>query len=100
MSITIDKSTIEKFDVPGPRYTSYPTAHIWSNEVNEQVYIQKLKDFGRLDKTLSLYIHVPFCQTMCTFCGCNVVIRSQDDKYGDEYLRYLFIGLKNNPLDV
>jgi len=90
MSVVIDKSTIQKFDIPGPRYTSYPTAPVWSNEVDEQVYIQKLKDFGRSSKTLSLYIHVPFCQTMCTFCGCNVVIRSQDDKYGDEYLKYLF----------
>jgi len=80
-----------KFDVAGPRYTSYPTAPVWSHEVNDQVYIQKLKDFGRSNKTLSLYIHVPFCQTMCSFCGCNVVIRNQDEKYGDEciFLRKL-----------
>jgi len=90
MSITIDKSTILKFDVAGPRYTSYPTAPAWSDEVNDSVYIEKLKDFGKSDKTLSLYIHVPFCQTMCSFCGCNVVIRKQDEKYGDEYLRHLF----------
>ncbi len=86
----INKETILKFDVPGPRYTSYPTAPVWSNEVNADVYIQKLKAFGRSDKTLSLYIHVPFCQTMCTYCGCNVVIRKRDDKYADEYLRHLF----------
>jgi len=90
MSMTIDKSTILKFDVAGPRYTSYPTAPAWSDEVNEEVYIQKLKGFGRADKTLSLYIHIPFCQTMCSFCGCNVVIRKQEEKYGDEYLRHLF----------
>lgn len=90
MSITIDKSTIMKFDIAGPRYTSYPTAPVWSDEVNERVYIQKLKDFGRSKKTLSLYIHVPFCQTLCSFCGCNVVIRKQEKKYGDEYLKYLF----------
>jgi len=90
MSMTIDKSTVLKFDVAGPRYTSYPTAPVWSDEVNEEVYIQKLKSFGQSDKTLSLYIHVPFCQTMCSFCGCNVVIRKQEEKYGDEYLKYLF----------
>jgi len=90
MNTVIDKSTIQKFDIAGPRYTSYPTAPVWSNEVNDQVYIQKLMDFGQSNKTLSLYIHVPFCQTMCTFCGCNVVIRKQDEKYGDEYLKYLF----------
>ena len=90
MSLTIDKSTIEKFDVSGPRYTSYPTAPVWSGEVTDEVYARRLADFGRSDKTLSLYIHIPFCQSMCTYCGCNVVIRRQDDKYGDEYLQYLF----------
>lgn len=90
MSLTISKNTIQKFDVPGPRYTSYPTAPVWSDEVTERVYIQKLKDFGQTDRTLSLYIHIPFCQSMCTYCGCNVVIRQQVDKFGDEYLEYLF----------
>lgn len=90
MSITIDRDTILKFDVPGPRYTSYPTAPVWSDEVNEAVYIRKLKGFGLSDKTLSLYVHIPFCRTMCAYCGCNVVIRRQDEKYGDEYLKHLF----------
>lgn len=90
MNTVIDKSTIQKFDIAAPRYTSYPTAPVWSDEVDDQVYIQKLMDFGQSNKTLSLYIHVPFCQTMCSFCGCNVVIRKQDEKYGDEYLKYLF----------
>ncbi len=94
MSIIINKQTILKFDVPGPRYTSYPTAPVWNESVNESVYIEKLKAFGRGNKTLSLYIHIPFCQTMCTFCGCNVVIRKQDEKYGDEYLSYLFKEMK------
>lgn len=89
MTVTIDKDTIRKFDVPGPRYTSYPTAPVWAQDVNERTYIEKLKEFGRSDKTLSLYIHVPFCQTMCTYCGCNVVIRRQEDKYGDVYLDHL-----------
>ena len=90
MSITIDKETIRKFDIPGPRYTSYPTAPVWSGDVTQDTYIEKLKSFGRSAKTLSLYIHIPFCQAMCTYCGCNVVIRGQQDKYGDEYLDHLF----------
>src|SRR3990167_7137773 len=77
MSLDIDKDTVLKFDVPGPRYTSYPTAPVWSDEVGEEVYIRKLKDCGRSDKTLSLYVHIPFCRTMCSYCGCNVVIRGQ-----------------------
>ncbi len=90
MSIHMTKAMIEKFDVPGPRYTSYPTAPEWSTDVTPQIYQNKLHDFGKNDKTLSLYIHIPFCRTMCSFCACSVVIRPKDEKYGDEYLRYLF----------
>ena len=90
MSLQVDKRTIEKFDIPGPRYTSYPTAPVWSEEVNSSIYQEKLKTFGESDKTLSLYIHIPFCQTMCTYCACSVIIRKSDEKYGEEYLSYLF----------
>ncbi|MCA9406522.1 MAG: oxygen-independent coproporphyrinogen III oxidase [Candidatus Omnitrophica bacterium] len=90
MSVSIDKETIQKYDIAGPRYTSYPTAPVWSNQLTEQQYIEKLKNFGQTDKTLSLYIHIPFCQSMCSFCACNVIIRQLDPKYGDEYLNYLF----------
>jgi len=89
MTLTIEKETIRKFDVPGPRYTSYPTAPQWSGEVNESVYIEKLKEFGQTNKTLSLYIHIPFCRSMCTYCACSVVIRPQDEKYGEEYVTHL-----------
>lgn len=91
MSIeNLTKQTILKYDTPGPRYTSYPTAPEWSTDVSAQTYQDKLRAFGQSDKTLSLYIHIPFCQSMCYYCACNVVIRKQDDKYGDEYLEYLF----------
>ncbi|MBI5150220.1 MAG: oxygen-independent coproporphyrinogen III oxidase [Candidatus Omnitrophica bacterium] len=90
MSLTIDRETVAKFDVPGPRYTSYPTAPVWSTDVNAAVYAEKLAAFGRSNKTLSLYIHIPFCQSLCTYCGCNVVIRKQDERFGDEYIEYLF----------
>jgi oxygen-independent coproporphyrinogen-3 oxidase len=91
MSFTIDKATIAKFDVPGPRYTSYPTAPVWSDEVDEGVYQRKLAALGASDKTLSLYIHIPFCQSLCSYCGCNVVVREEDERFGDEYLKFLFI---------
>jgi len=89
-ALNITKQTILKYDTPGPRYTSYPTAPEWSSDVNAQTYQRKLAAFGQTNKTLSLYIHIPFCQSMCYYCACNVVIRKQDDKYGDEYLTYLF----------
>lgn len=90
MTLRIEKHTIKKFDIPGPRYTSYPTAPAWSPEVNQAVYRERLKAFGASGKTLSLYIHIPFCETMCTYCACSVILRKKDPKYGEEYLAYLF----------
>ncbi|VAX36496.1 Coproporphyrinogen III oxidase, oxygen-independent [hydrothermal vent metagenome] len=90
MPIHINKETLLKYDIPGPRYTSYPTAPIWTDDVTENIYIEKLKQLRSSDKTLSLYIHIPFCQTLCSYCGCNVLIRKQEVKHGDEYLQYLF----------
>ena len=89
MTISITRETIKKFDVVGPRYTSYPTAPQWTNEFDQNSYITKLQRFAKTDKSLSLYIHIPFCQSMCTYCGCNVIIRPQENKYGDEYVSYL-----------
>ncbi|MDE2214412.1 MAG: oxygen-independent coproporphyrinogen III oxidase [Candidatus Omnitrophica bacterium] len=86
----IDKNTLQKYDVAGPRYTSYPTAPQWSDEVTAQTYASVLKAFGQNDKTLSLYIHVPFCEQLCYFCACNKVIRAREEKVGDEFLEHLF----------
>ncbi len=90
MSLTIDKQTVLKYDVAGPRYTSYPTAPEWSPSIDAAVYAEKLKALGRSDKTLSLYIHIPFCEQLCYFCACNKVIRAREEKTGDEYLNHLF----------
>lgn len=86
----MDKNTLQKYDVAGPRYTSYPTAPQWSHDVTGEEYALALKAFGQNDKTLSLYIHIPFCEQLCYFCACNKVIRPKDNKVGDEFLNYLF----------
>lgn len=85
----IDKSTILKFDRPGPRYTSYPTAPEWSPQIQSDTYRTALRQFGQSGKTLSLYIHIPFCETLCYFCACTMNVRKANPKYGDEYLEYL-----------
>lgn len=90
MAATIDKATILKYDVQGPRYTSYPTAPEWSADTDARVYTQKLAQLGASSKSISLYIHIPFCEQLCYFCACMKVIRNQDEKYSDEYLNYLF----------
>ena len=86
----IDKKTLQKYDVAGPRYTSYPTAPQWTREVNADTYALALTAFGKNDKTLSLYVHIPFCEQLCYFCACNKVIRARDEKVGDEFLEVLF----------
>ena len=66
---------LEKYDQPGPRYTSYPTAPHFSPEFDEAAYRERLEIAAkRVDEPLSMYVHLPFCEARCTFCGCNVVI--------------------------
>lgn len=66
---------IQKYNVPGPRYTSYPTVPYWEeSSFTTQQWIQTmLRSFNESNTTegISLYIHLPFCESMCTFCGCN-----------------------------
>ncbi len=88
MTVVLTPEIIERFTKPGPRYTSYPTAPEWGKFTNSD-YAVTLQQFGTTDQTLSLYIHIPFCVSMCSYCGCNVVIRKQNQRVGDEYLDYL-----------
>lgn len=66
---------IQKYNVPGPRYTSYPTVPYWNEtEFTYQNWIDSFrKSFKESNTTegISLYIHLPFCESLCTFCGCN-----------------------------
>ncbi|WP_405207998.1 oxygen-independent coproporphyrinogen III oxidase [Aquimarina sp. LLG6339-5] len=66
---------VDKYNVPGPRYTSYPTVPYWDQETFslkgwKNSVIQCFNDSNE-SKGISLYIHLPFCESMCTFCGCN-----------------------------
>lgn len=68
-------SLIQKYNVPGPRYTSYPTVPYWDEgDFTSDLWIQTLQQSFRKSgpqEGLSLYIHLPFCESLCTFCGCN-----------------------------
>jgi oxygen-independent coproporphyrinogen-3 oxidase len=68
-------SLIQKYNVPGPRYTSYPTVPYWEENLFslEQWKNTFIKSFteSNASEGISLYIHLPFCESMCTFCGCN-----------------------------
>lgn len=66
---------VSKYNVPGPRYTSYPTVPYWKDEAFSpeawQVNVAKSFEQSNGSKGISLYIHLPFCESLCTFCGCN-----------------------------
>lgn len=80
-----DVALLKRFDRPVPRYTSYPTAPEWS-AFTEAQYIDQLKALG---SALSLYIHIPFCKSMCLFCGCSVILNRRAENE-ERYVQYLF----------
>ena len=68
--IQFDRAMLLKYDRPGPRYTSYPTAPHFGPSVDARTYSAWLESLPGT-ATLSLYLHVPFCQQLCHYCGCN-----------------------------
>ena len=65
------QNLIKKYNVPGPRYTSYPTVPFWDESTyNTKSWIQSLQKENS-SREISLYIHLPFCESLCTFCACN-----------------------------
>lgn len=87
----LDIGTIEKYDVTGPRYTSYPTVVEFHDEIEArdyQIAAQNAND-ALLPRDLSLYLHLPFCRHLCFYCGCNKVVTKNKQK-SDKYLDYLF----------
>ncbi len=79
---------IRKYDRPGPRYTSYPTAPEWTDAFGPSEYERHLARAEAEGGPLSVYVHLPFCREMCRFCGCNV-IATHDQSRADAYLDVL-----------
>ncbi len=76
-------SLIRKYNVPGPRYTSYPTVPYWNESgfTSKQWKNDLIRSFNETNRTegISLYIHLPFCESLCTFCGCHKRITKRHD---------------------
>lgn len=82
---------LSKYDVYGPRYTSYPTALQFTELFSERDYANHAQASNDLPvpKPLSLYIHVPFCESLCYYCGCNKIVTKKKDA-ASGYLDYLY----------
>ena len=87
-TLKVDLDLVNKYNVAGPRYTSYPPATKFSATVTQEQLSAKLEDNNRTARDLSVYFHIPFCETLCWFCGCTTVITLNHDK-GRDYIDYL-----------
>lgn len=83
---------LTRFDVSGPRYTSYPTADRFVEAFGEEDYVLALQQRrqGTASKALplSIYVHIPFCESLCYYCACNKIITKHPER-AEVYLRYL-----------
>jgi oxygen-independent coproporphyrinogen-3 oxidase len=72
---------LEKYDKPAPRYTSYPTVPHWSGKLTAEKWQQHVQEAvaRQSNSSLSLYVHLPFCEALCTFCGCHKIITRNHD---------------------
>ena len=88
------KNLIQKYNIPGPRYTSYPTVPFWDKEgISAENWLKTAKQSfneSNLKEGISIYIHLPFCENLCTFCGCHKRITKQhkvEEPYIDTVLK-------------
>ena len=94
-NLVFDPQIIRRFDVNGPRYTSYPTADRFVEAFDAEAAALWLgkRNIGGISRPLSLYFHIPFCNTICYYCACNKII-TKDHGRSAKYLKYLAKELK------
>jgi oxygen-independent coproporphyrinogen-3 oxidase len=76
---------VSKYDLPVPRYTSYPTVPCWTGLTDTDEWLKSLDSALKTNSHYAMYIHLPFCESLCTFCGCNTVITKKHERE-DGYL--------------
>src|SRR5688500_215036 len=84
----LDHDFLKRYDLVGPRYTSYPTAPEWSAGIGAAELARHLEATraASVSQPLSIYLHLPFCIEHCTFCACNVIISSKREAVSEPYL--------------
>jgi len=86
--LRVDLDLVRKYNVPGPRYTSYPPATKFTDTVGWDAVALRIEENNRTPRDLSIYVHIPFCETLCWFCGCTTVI-TRDHGKGHAYVEAL-----------
>lgn len=92
--LIMNQNLVQKYNIAGPRYTSYPTVPFWNDEgIEYNIWLSSVKrsfEESNAQEGISLYIHLPFCENLCTFCGCHKRITKQhkvEEPYVDTVLK-------------
>jgi oxygen-independent coproporphyrinogen-3 oxidase len=89
MQVCFDQDLIVRYGGRGPRYTSYPTALQFNDELTADVYRAKARESNDSDVPLSLYVHIPFCHSLCYYCGCNKIVTRNEERVA-RYMEMLY----------
>ena len=89
-AVLFDARLMSRYGLAGPRYTSYPTALRFSDEIGAAQYRQAAasSEDALLRQGLSIYVHIPFCQSPCLYCGCTKIV-TRDVSWIEQYVRHL-----------
>src|SRR5882762_3671369 len=79
-ALKVDLDLVQKYNVAGPRYTSYPPATKFTDALTWPDLAERIPENNRTEGDLSLYFHIPFCETLCWFCGCTTVITTNHER--------------------
>ncbi|MCU0636092.1 MAG: oxygen-independent coproporphyrinogen III oxidase [Gemmatimonadaceae bacterium] len=77
--VDLPRALVDRYDVPGPRYTSYPSVLHWQTPIDGSSYRDVLRTVGGDEEPLALYVHLPFCASRCTYCGCNATVTQRPE---------------------
>src|SRR5258706_11754240 len=86
--LRVGEEFLTRYNRPGPRYTSYPTAPVWNDSFGPDDLERVHEEAERAQTPVSLYMHIPFCESLCLFCACNVIIQ-KDKRVAPPYLGVL-----------
>lgn len=75
-----DQQLLKRYDLAGPRYTSYPTAPQFQEAFSETALLNAISRSNRAQRPLSLYFHIPFCESLCYYCGCNKIVTNNKSR--------------------